>query len=157
MESQSGGLSAALRDHERVALDTAPLIYFIEGIAGRWEPVRALLRDGAAKRVHLFTSVVTEAEMLVGPLRHGKREAAGVIRELFGSTGGPRLVDLTRSVAWKASELRAERGLTLPDAVVVASALDAECSALVGNDAAFRRVGDVIAYMHLDDFVEIPS
>ena len=63
----------------------------------------------------LAISVLTYAEMLVGPLRAGA-DAVQIVERFAAQV---RIVDLAPSIARLAAELRATRGLKLPDAVIV--------------------------------------
>jgi predicted nucleic acid-binding protein len=50
------------------------------------------------------------------------------------------LAPVTQTVAGQAAALRAEHNLSVPDAVVAATALDEHCGYVVANDAVFQRV-----------------
>ncbi len=144
-------LAEALDGHDRVAVDTAPLIYFLDGRAPRDSVVAELLVRASAGALEVVASVVTEAELLVGALRAGPREAA-LVGQLFD---GPavRPVPVSRQVARRAAELRAAHALRMVDALVAATALEEGCTALLGNDRAFRRLEGALTYLHLDDLV----
>lgn len=144
------GLARALRGHDRVAVDTAPLVSFLGGHAPRDAVVDELLARAAAGELGVIASVVTEAELLVGALRAGPREAA-LVGQLFD---GPavRVVPVSRQVARRAAELRRARS-GMVDAIVAATALEEGCTALVGNDRALRRLEGVLSYVHLEDLV----
>lgn len=144
-------LTAALAGHALVAVDTAPLIYFLGGYAPWDRPVERLLSVAAAGRIGLVVSVITEAELLVGALREGGDGPAAIARLLDGP--GLTVVPLSRPTAREAARLRSQIGLGLADAVVAATALGVGCTALVGNDRRFRRLEGRLAYVHLDDLV----
>lgn len=136
-----------------MALDSAPLIYFLEGRGARGSAVRELLAAARGGACELVVSAITEAELLVGPLRADNPKATDAVRAMLGGSLPVHVVEVTRPIARAAAGLRARFGLRVADALVVASALDADCTALVSNDAALRRVGDLITYIHLDDHV----
>lgn len=144
-------LTAALAGHSRIALDTAPLIYFLGGYGPRDAVVEEILVRASEGRIEVVVSVVTEAELLVGALGPRGGDATAIDRLLDGP--GIEVVPVTRSTARVAASLRARQRLRLADAVVAATALTAGCTALVGNDRAFRRLDDRLAYVHLDDLV----
>jgi predicted nucleic acid-binding protein len=133
-------------------VDTAPFVYFLGGHGPRDSVVEELLARAAAADLEAVASVVTEAELLVGALRAGPREAA-LVGQLFD---GPavRVVPVSRQVARRAAEIRAAHGLRMVDAIVAATALEEGCTALLGNDRALRRLEGRIAYLHLDDVVD---
>lgn len=143
-------IAEALRGHARVAVDAAPLIYFLGGYAPRDAVAEELLTHAASGRLDLVASVVTEAELLVGALRSGRGDPA-VVSQLFD---GPvlRAAPVSRAVASRAAELRADRHLRMVDAIVAATALEEGCTAIVGNDRDFRRLRE-LTYLHVDDLI----
>lgn len=146
-------MSEILAGHGRIAIDTAPLIYFVEGDQGRAPIVRELIAEGLRGGVSLVVSAVTEAELLVAPLRRRDSGMATVIGRLLDGAG-VSVAEVTRDIAQRAAAVRAEHRLRLMDALVVATALASRCTALLGNDEVFRRIGGALTYVHLDDLIE---
>jgi predicted nucleic acid-binding protein len=87
----------------------------------------------------LAISALTYAEILVGPLRAGAR--AVEIVERFAAQ--VRIVDLSPSIARLAAELRATRGLKLPNAVIVATGLRLEAAVIVTADTRWKGIETV--------------
>jgi predicted nucleic acid-binding protein len=87
----------------------------------------------------LAISALTYAEILVGPLRAGGRPVEVV--ERFAAQ--VRIVDLSPSIARLAAELRATRGLKLPDAVILATGLRLEAAVIVTADARWKGIETV--------------
>ncbi len=143
----------ALLASDRVALDTAPLIYFLTGDPKRAPQVREVLLAAGGGELTVVISAITEAELLVAPLRQADPASACTpIHDLL--TGPPAFAvrDVTRPIARAAAELRARYNLRLADSVVAATAADAACAALLGNDSRFVRLKiDGLTYYHLDD------
>jgi predicted nucleic acid-binding protein len=99
----------------------------------------------------LIVSVITEAELLVRP-EHDKDEAAiERIGDLL-SEDGIYVVGVDRRIGRKAASLRAEKNLGLADAIIVATAIETGCEAIVGNDGKWRRLNE-IPFVCLDDLV----
>jgi predicted nucleic acid-binding protein len=86
-------------------------------------------------RYALAISVLTYAELLVGPLRAGGR-ALEVVERFAAQV---RIVDLTPEIARVAAEERAARGLKLPDAVILATGL-LRADVIVTADARWKGV-----------------
>lgn len=141
----------SLGGHERVAVDTSPLVYFLGDDPRRSAPVRALLDRAMRQRVSLVLSAISVLELLVKPLRERDDRGAQIIRTLVYDPLRFTIVDLAPEVAEIAASIRAETRLSVADAAVVASGLARGCTALLGNDAQFRRLGDRMEYVHLDD------
>lgn len=150
MGAVASSLIQATEGHGRVALDTAPIVYFLGGYSPRDEVLAQLLELASARRIELVASVLTESELLVGALAAGRDREAAAIGELFD---GPvlRAAPVSRAVARTAADLRARLRLKLIDAVVAATALEEGCTALVGNDQDFRKLGATLTYVHVDD------
>jgi predicted nucleic acid-binding protein len=87
----------------------------------------------------LAVSALTYAELLVGPLRAGGR-AVEVVERFAAQV---RIVDLSASIARLAAELRAARGLKLPDAVIVATGLRLQADVVLTANARWRGIETV--------------
>ena len=87
----------------------------------------------------LAISALTYAEILVGPLRAGGWAVAVV--ERFAAQ--MRIVDLSPDIARLAAELRAARGLKLPDAVIVATGLRLGADVILTADARWKGIEKV--------------
>jgi predicted nucleic acid-binding protein len=93
----------------------------------------------ARDRHGLAISALTSAEVLVGPLRAGGR-AMEVVERFAAQV---RILDLTPEIARLAAELRAARGLKLPDAVIVATGLQLGADVILTADARWKGIEKV--------------
>ena len=118
-----------------LAVDTAIFIYWIEEHP-RWVTLLdELFRAADSGKLALVTSAVTLLEVLVVPYRAGDIFLAERYEALLTRGRGLRLVDLDRAQLRAAAQLRAVRpALKTPDALQVAAALAAGCTALLTND-----------------------
>ena len=71
------------------------------------------------------------------------------------SENGIYVVGVDRRIARRAAQVRAGsycngKGLALADAIIIATAIETECDAIVGNDGEWRRLKD-IRFVCLDD------
>jgi len=126
-----------LPEQALVLLDSAPVIYFLEGhpkLAPRFKP---LFEAHAAGRLLFAATTVTLCEVLTGPAKAGD---AALVRRYRAAFDTWRLVDLDADIAESAARLRATLGLKLADAIQVASALAVKAAALVTHDRDFGRV-----------------
>ena len=108
----------------------------------------------------IMISAVTEAELLVKAEMLQKPEAFLAIEDLL-SEDGIYVVNLDRRLARASARIRArglanrkqgERKMELPDAIIVATAIETGCDAIVGNDAAWRGRTE-IPFVYLEDAV----
>ena len=108
------------------------------------------MRDGIREGI---LSAVTELELLVRPIREKDEYELGQIRALLEGDG-MRVVDLDRTIARLAAEVRADSRLDLADAAIVATALATRCDAIVGNDARCAERVRYVPYVFLDALVQ---
>lgn len=123
-----------------VALDTAPLIYFVEEhplYLPVVEPVFAAIDRGAVTAV---TSAITLLETLVVPLRHAHEALARQYEALLTRSRGLVLVPLDLELLRAAARLRAATRMKTPDALQVAAALATGCTGLLTNDRRYPEV-----------------
>lgn len=126
-----------LPERALLLVDTAPIIYVIEGhprLGPRFQPIFAAHATG---RLRLAVTTMAIAEVLTGPLRAGDEALARRYRAILESW---QHVALDVEIAEGAARLRASLGLKLPDAVQAASALAINASALVTHDRDFSRL-----------------
>ncbi len=128
-----GGLPAGTR----VLVDTAPIIYLLEGNEQFLPLFIGLFEAEAAGELQIVISTITLAEVLTGPLRAGNDALAQRYERALSHY---TVVPVTSTVAALAARMRARYGLKLPDAIQLATALDQEAAALVTHDRDFARV-----------------
>lgn len=117
------------------ALDTAPFIYFIEEHPEFVPLVAPVFEDVDAGRREVATSGLTLLEVLVVPYRAGNLALAERYEALLTRSRGVRLVEIGRGELRMAAQLRAVHpSVRTPDALQLAAALSAGCSAFVTND-----------------------
>ncbi len=127
----------------KVFLDSAPLIYFIEG-SSEYQPLLQSLFESAEKgRFSFVTSVVTLLEVMVKPLREGQKELAAQYRDILTSASGMKLLSVSPTVAERAAQLRATYQLKTPDAIQLATAVEVEANYFLTNDVRLKIVSEV--------------
>ncbi|MCX7755834.1 MAG: PIN domain-containing protein [Anaerolineales bacterium] len=131
----------------RIFLDTAPVIYFVEG-----HPVFAAAVEKIFQRLqrHEWTAVVspiTLAECLVLPLQSKNKRLAELFRAALVQGAGVEFCLIDDVAAEMAAELRARYRLTLADSMQVAVALVNGCEAFLTNDEHLRRVQEIPVWL----------
>jgi predicted nucleic acid-binding protein len=121
-------------------LDSAPLIFLLEGRAGFAEKYQPMLGAQASGKLRFAVSAITMIEVLAGPLQKRQEALAARYQRLMESW---LVVAVDAEVAASAARIRATEGLRLPDAVQVASAIAAQAHALVTHDRDFSRVSAI--------------
>lgn len=130
--------TAKLEDGALVVVDSAPIIYFLEGHATLARRFRPLFERHASGMISFAVTTITIAEVLTGPLLAGDEALAERYRAVLTSW---YVIELTAEIAVSAARLRAASKLRLPDAVQAASAIAVNAEALVTHDRDFSRLG----------------
>lgn len=128
---------SALPQGALVLVDTAPIIYCLEGHPRYAPRFRPLFDRQAAGSVAFAVATTTIAEVLTGPLRAGNETLAKRYRAVMESW---EVVALSADIAESAARFRASLGLKLPDAIQLASAIAINADALATHDRDFSRV-----------------
>ena len=137
-------MGLAERFHRKTLfLDTAPLIYFIEGQSPFHESLHGIFKANKDGQLHFITSSLTLLEVLVLPLRLKKNLLADKYERLITKSQNIVVVDLDTSISRRAAGLRAKYNLKTPDAVQVATAIEKGADFLLTNDADFARVSEI--------------
>ena len=126
-----------LSDQALLLIDTAPIIYVLEGHENLGPRFKPLFQAHATGRLHFAVTTITITEVLTGPLQAGDEALARRYRAVLESW---RVITLDAGIAESAARLRASLRLKLADAVQVASALAINAAALVTYDRNFSRV-----------------
>jgi predicted nucleic acid-binding protein len=128
---------AALTDGALLLMDSAPIIYFLEGHS-KFSPIfKPFFVAHDAGRVQFAVTTISLAEVLTGPLKIGDEALAERYRAILESW---QVVELNADIAANAARLRASLRLKLADAVQAASAISINADALVTHDRDFSRV-----------------
>ena len=126
-----------LPERSLLLIDSAPIIYFLDGhprLAPRFRPMFAAQAEG---RVRFAITTITIAEVMTGPLQVADDARARRYRAILTSW---QIVELDADIAECAARLRASLRLKLADAVQAASALAIDAAALVTHDRDFSRL-----------------
>ena len=136
-----------------VALDTVAFIYLIEEhtkFLPVLEPVFAAIDSG---RLNAVTSSLTLLEVLVIPYRAGDRALADRYEHILAHGRGLEMRQIDRAQLRAAAYLRAaHRGIRTPDAIQLAAALAAGCSAFLTNDRDLPPIPG-LAVLQLRDYL----
>lgn len=125
-----------------VALDSAIFIYWIEEDPRYVELVAPVFEAIDGGSLEAVTSELTLLEVLVAPFRSSDPELARRYQTILIGCPGLTLVPLDRRLLRTAAGIRAVAGVKTPDALQLAAASAAGCTALLTNDRRLpRRLG----------------
>jgi predicted nucleic acid-binding protein len=124
-------------DGDLLLMDSAPIIYFLEGHPKFSVMFKPFFVAHDAGRVRFAVTTIALTEVLTGPLQAGDEAMAERYRAILETW---QVVDLNADIAANAARLRASLRLKLADAVQAASAICINADALVTHDRDFSRV-----------------
>lgn len=121
----------------RLYLDTNVFIAAFETDLPKGVAARRVLAAVDAGIIEAMTSELTLAELLVKPLRDADSDLAAIYRAVISPESGFSIVPVGRRILEGAAGQRARvAGLKLPDAIHLATAVDAACSVVASGDRA---------------------
>jgi len=148
-----GRLTTRLQAHEVIGLDTSIFVYHF-GAHPRYLPLTTLALTGVAQGERLgVTSVITVMELTVRPHQLGRPAVAQHYEALLSHFPNLLLVDVGRSAARWAAELRTHYRVRPANALQVATSLVHHATALLTNDRRLARLHPLLDVILLDDFL----
>lgn len=124
-------------------IDTMVFVYHFEGNERFGPAAGRLLAAAEAGRCRLVASVLTLYEVLVVPKRRRLDDLARRYRDLFASFPNLAVLPVEPGVVEVASDLAAEHELRAPDAIHLATAVQAGAAGFFSEDRRLRRVREV--------------
>ena len=147
-------LSKRLAKAKVIGLDTPIFIYFLEDHP-KYGPLAEITINGIEKgKWQGVTSTITLMEITVRPWQMGREAAAREYEAILVHFPNLSVVDVDRTVARAAAQLRAKYKIAPPDALQVAASLSFGAKAFITNDRRLTKLQDLIDILVLDDFVE---
>jgi predicted nucleic acid-binding protein len=148
-------LPEALRGIRQLAFDTAPLIYFIERHPDYFDRMLFIMRYVDQGLIAGVGAGIVLTEVLVQPIRTANQALVGQYEAVLTHSDNFRLEPVTTAVSRAAAHLRAHYNLRTPDALHIATAIDADCEAFLTNDLGLKRVTE-LRVLVLDE-LELPA
>ena len=140
-----------LLENNKVYLDTAPIIYYVEDVppyADLLEPVFQRIESG---NLQAFTATLTLTETLVVPYRKKDWELIKKFETLLTRTPDLTILPLSLEVAREAAIIRSESSIRTPDAVQLATACINGIDCFLTNDKQLKTFFPLQIIL-LDDF-----
>jgi predicted nucleic acid-binding protein len=126
-----------------IALDTAPIIYFIEGRSPYSALIRPFFEALDAGEFRAITSTLTVIEVLVHPFRAGDVALAEKYREILLQARNLSTIAVTAEIADEAARIRARYNLSTPDAIQLATATRHSATLLLTNDRELAKMTEL--------------
>lgn len=145
-------LKDVLKPNMRVGIDTAPLIYLAEKHPTYFKRMVFIMNAIAIGHISAVSTMLTLTEVLTYPLRIGDKVLIQKYQTILSNSVGFDLIPLSKSIAYKAAELRAKYTLKTPDAIQIATAIQTNCHAFLTNDKGLKRIIELQIWI-LDDLM----
>lgn len=136
----------------KIGLDTNILIYFLEGTEPYASKVENVLNSFMKRENEGIISTINVAEVLTGFYIASEEERATKAKKLLKdfTLNGFEIVPVTLEIADLAANLRAKRGGKLPDALIVATAINQAANFIYSQDENLQRFNDDIKILKLE-------
>ncbi|MFP4346351.1 MAG: type II toxin-antitoxin system VapC family toxin [Anaerolineales bacterium] len=135
-----------------MGLDTSIFIYHLERHPRYFPLTQELLSGVEAGKWTAVASTMALMELTVRPWQLERPDVARAYEDALTQFPHLTLADVTRDVARRAAQLRAQHNLRPADALHIATALAHDATLFVTNDRDFARL-DIPHIVLLSDFV----
>ena len=136
-----------------VFVDTAPIIYYIQGHSGYGPLSKKAFEHLRRRRIPAHTSVLTLTEVLVKPVQVDNLELAKIFSDFIKSSFYLKLSQIDTVIAERAGHLRGRHSfLKAMDALQIACAISLGSDIFLTNDEKLRQTPD-IKILILKDFL----
>lgn len=127
-------------------------IYHIEANESYLPLTRVLFKRIETGKNRAVSSFLSLTEVLTHPYEKGRNDLAVMYRSLFADFPHLTLWALDLETADLAASLRADYGISTPDAIQVATALNQKATAFLTNDDQLSRIKELDVLL-LDSFL----
>lgn len=129
--------------YKKIFLDTAPVIYYLEGIQPYYSIIRDIIFGGLKSGAGFYTSTVTNTEYLVVPFREKNLLKIGNF-ETFKKLLTVNVTDIDDKISITAAKIRAAySSIKGMDALQVAACIETGCDVFVTNDKQLLHISEI--------------
>ena len=127
----------------KIFIDTAPLIYLIEGEEYFAGMVEKQLNQWIIAEENLATSTLTLLELLVVPMKQENKHLVQKYRALLKDILSEPLISLSEPISEMAAQIRGVNGFKTPDSIQLATALYSGADVFYTNDKRLGKFSDI--------------
>ena len=135
-----------MTDYNKVFLDTAPFIYFIEKDSNNpqyFDNMKQFFEEGYRENKEFLTSVITMAEYFVFPYRNQKMSYIDSFHRLV-DTLDMEIAEVDQKIAKKAAQIRAQyKNFKAMDAWQLATVCVTGCDLFLTNDKQLKQFAEI--------------
>ncbi len=127
----------------KIFLDTNPIIYILDKNQQFYQKTKNYITSALDEECLFYTSVITDAEFLVVPLRLNDINAIKSYHELINDLSIYK-VNINEQIAKRAALIRAtHKGIKLGDSLQLGACIEYGCDVFLTNDGQLRQVKEV--------------
>ncbi|MCD8131887.1 MAG: type II toxin-antitoxin system VapC family toxin [Lachnospiraceae bacterium] len=132
-----------MTEFNKVFIDTAPLIYYLEEHPLYHNIVKKFLEECLEQDKMIVSSAITVEEYCVFPYRMGNYSLIEMFYD-FCEDAGIEIVDIDRTIAQKAARIRAKyKDFKAMDALQLAAACESDCDLFLTNDRQLQQFEEI--------------
>lgn len=129
-----------------VFMDTAPLIYYIEGQSNYNKKLIELFEANDNGEIYFQTSTLTLLEVLDQPIRLKKLKLADQYKIILTTSANIDIFDIDIEISRQAAKLRANYNQKTPDSIQIATGIEKNADFFFTNDKDLKRVNEIEVY-----------
>jgi predicted nucleic acid-binding protein len=137
------GLKGVLKNHRRLMVDTAPIIYLIEESDIYLKVIEDIFDHGKKEGNNIFSSVITLSEVLTQPLKNKRTDLVERYKDFLLSSDDFTIYSIDPLIAEKSSILRAKYEIRTPDALQLAVGIENDATLFVTNDNGLKKIKEI--------------
>jgi len=126
-----------------LGLDSMVFIYLLEENVEYLGKVQSILRSVQGGEYRGILSVIGMIEIMSGPKRKGRFDLAGRYKDVLQNFPHLSIVGISEQVVDISSTLIAQHHLDAPDAIHLATAIDAGAERFITNDKSLTKVKEI--------------
>lgn len=132
-----------MTDFNRVFIDTAPIIYFLENSSLYMEPMERFFTKCVKEHKQIVISALTVEEYLVSPYSNGQMEYVDNFKK-FIKYMNVEVVDIDATIAERGAKIRGQyKNFKAMDALQIAAAIVRKCDIFFTNDKQLRQEREI--------------
>jgi predicted nucleic acid-binding protein len=128
---------------QKIGIDTVVFIYLLEEHPHYLSYAENLFKNIQNGQIEAVFSVIGLIELLTGVKRRNRYDLAFSYCTLLETFPHLSLKGINEQIVEDASELRAKYGMSTPDAIHIATAIDFSADAFITNDKKLRMVKEI--------------
>ena len=142
-----------LASHPKIAIDSSCFIYHIEENRKYIELTRIIFKELLPKaNLQASGSTIIITEILTKPYQLGRSDLALAYKTLIQAIPNFSMLAPNEHICDHAARIRSEYGFKTPDAIHIATAIEENAQAIVGNDKRWQQVKEIKTII-LEDFI----